>query len=169
MAEEQEEQVVMNERGFRRVVTGRTGDGGARILADDRIQLDGYGVARVWGTDGPPSLQSDGVITDLPDWFPPLGGCRVTLFSVPPHAGGLEESRPDGQAPWGHEDVHASDTVDVIYMTSGTAWIQHPDGQEVRLDAGDVIVQHGTMHAWANHSDEPATGIAFVVGATPDR
>ncbi len=158
----------MKDQTFRRIVTGRTDDGGARVLADEQLSLDDHGIRRIWGSDGPPSLASDGVIPELPGWFPPLGGCRVTVFSVPPDSAGPEDQRPEGAAPWGHDDVHASDTVDVIYLTSGTAWIQHPDGTEVRLDAGDVIVQHGTMHAWANHTGEWATGIAFVVGAVPD-
>jgi hypothetical protein len=166
--DKQDEELVTSERTFRRIVTGRTDDGGGRILADDRMQLDEHGIGRIWGTDGPPSLVTDGVIANPPDWFPPVGGCRVTLFSVAPQAGDPGAVRSDGPAPWGHEDVHASDTVDVIHITSGTAWIQHPDGEEVRLDAGDVIVQHGTMHGWVNHSDKPAKGIAFVVGATPD-
>jgi hypothetical protein len=158
----------MKEHTFRRIVTGRTGDGGAEVLADEQLRLDDHGIRRIWGTDGPPSLVSDGVIAEPPGWFPPLGGCRVTLFSVPPDSSGPGDGRPEGEAPWGHEDVHASDTVDVIYLTSGTAWIQHPDGTEVRLDAGDVVVQHGTMHAWANHSGDWASGIAFVVGAQPE-
>jgi hypothetical protein len=159
----------VKDQTFRRIVTGRTDDGGAQVLADEQLGLDQHGIRRVWGTDGPPSLTSDGVISDLPGWFPPPGGCRVTIFTVPPDDAAPGQGRPEGPAPWGHDDVHASDTVDVIYLTSGSAWIQHPDGTEVRLDAGDVIVQHGTMHAWANHTDQWATGIAFVVGALPER
>lgn len=37
-----------------------------------------------------------------------------------------------------------------------------PDDSEVTLRAGDVVVQRGTDHAWANRGEVPAT-VAFVL------
>jgi len=36
------------------------------------------------------------------------------------------------------------------------------DEGEVRLEAGDVLVQRGTNHAWSNRGDRPCR-IAFVL------
>ena len=36
------------------------------------------------------------------------------------------------------------------------------DEGEVRLEAGDVLIQRGTSHAWSNRSDESCR-VAFVL------
>lgn len=36
------------------------------------------------------------------------------------------------------------------------------DGGETKLGAGDVLIQRGTNHAWANRSEDPCV-VAFVM------
>jgi len=48
------------------------------------------------------------------------------------------------------------------YLGPGTAALPD-DGVEVHLKAGDVLVQHGTRHAWRNKSDQPC--VLVVTGA----
>jgi quercetin dioxygenase-like cupin family protein len=40
------------------------------------------------------------------------------------------------------------------------------DGKVVHLKPGDVVVQRGTIHNWANNSNAPAV-MAFVLLAAP--
>ena len=37
----------------------------------------------------------------------------------------------------------------------------------VPIARGEVVVQHGTRHAWRNPTSEPATVAFFVVGTDP--
>ncbi len=53
-------------------------------------------------------------------------------------------------------------------VLEGELWLELTDG-EVRLTAGDVVVQHGTRHAWRNRSDKPATLLAVLIGARDAR
>jgi len=53
-------------------------------------------------------------------------------------------------------------------VLEGELWLELTDG-EVRLTAGDVVVQHGTRHAWRNRSDRPATLLAVLIGARDAR
>jgi uncharacterized cupin superfamily protein len=44
---------------------------------------------------------------------------------------------------------------------SGEIWAVMDEG-ETKLSAGDVLIQRGTSHAWANRSDAPCV-VAFVM------
>ena len=39
------------------------------------------------------------------------------------------------------------------------------DREEVRLRAGDLVVERGTMHSWRNEGDTPVGLLVTVVGA----
>ena len=57
--------------------------------------------------------------------------------------------------------MHKTDTIDYAIMLEGeiTAILE---GEEKVIRAGDILIQRGTNHAWANRSDKPAR-IAFVL------
>jgi hypothetical protein len=44
-------------------------------------------------------------------------------------------------------------------------WLELSDGKEVRLTAGDIVVQHGARHAWRNKSRSGAIVAAILIGA----
>jgi quercetin dioxygenase-like cupin family protein len=56
---------------------------------------------------------------------------------------------------------HRSDSIDYAIILSGTIDMQLDD-EEVHLEAGDVVIQRGTIHNWINRGSEPCT-IAFVL------
>jgi quercetin dioxygenase-like cupin family protein len=60
-----------------------------------------------------------------------------------------------------HPGMHRTQTVDYALMLQGelTAIL---DEEETVLRAGDVLIQRGTNHAWANRSGQPAR-IAFIL------
>ena len=59
---------------------------------------------------------------------------------------------------------HRTDTIDYAFVVSGEITMQL-DKEEVLLKAGDVVIQRGTLHNWANNGQEPCI-ILFVLIAT---
>jgi len=109
--------------------------------------------------------------------FPPAGGLRFTVFTVPPAEPGrsdslsadaereLERSLP-GRA--GHMEsdqhgMHRTPTLDLICILSGQIWLQLDD-DDVQLRQGDYVIQQGTRHAWRNRSDRPAVMAIVLIG-----
>ncbi|NQV55492.1 MAG: cupin domain-containing protein [Rhodospirillales bacterium] len=60
-----------------------------------------------------------------------------------------------------HPGMHKTRSIDYAVVMSGEIDMLLDD-TEVRVKAGDVIVQRGTIHAWANRGSEPCT-IAFIL------
>ena len=170
----------------RRVVTGHTPDGKATIASD--TEVDGLTVAlmpgaefhRLWGADTAPTFPDDGSPYAGVNYFPPLGGFRFGLFTLPPDSetaampmdmdAALQEAEaklpgavvylePD------HPGMHKTDTIDFEYIVSGEVWLELDDGREVHLRAGDTVVQNGTRHAWRNKSSEPCQIVVCLIGA----
>jgi len=56
---------------------------------------------------------------------------------------------------------HRTETVDYAIVLEGEIWAVM-DEDETLLRAGDILVQRGTNHAWANRSSKTAR-IAFVL------
>ena len=63
--------------------------------------------------------------------------------------------------PGQHPGMHRTATVDYALMLQGEL-VAIMDKDETVLRAGDVLIQRGTNHAWANRSGAPAR-VAFVL------
>ncbi len=63
--------------------------------------------------------------------------------------------------PGEHPGMHRTESVDYALMLEGEL-VAILDKEETVLRAGDVLIQRGTTHAWANRSGKPAR-IAFVL------
>jgi quercetin dioxygenase-like cupin family protein len=63
--------------------------------------------------------------------------------------------------PGEHPGMHRTQTVDYALMLQGEL-VAIMDEEETVLRAGDVLIQRGTNHAWANRSGQPAR-IAFIL------
>ena len=57
--------------------------------------------------------------------------------------------------------MHRTETIDYVIVIEGEIDMDM-DASTVRLKAGDVMVQRGTNHAWANRGDKRAR-VAFVL------
>jgi quercetin dioxygenase-like cupin family protein len=107
--------------------------------------------------------------------LPPTNGTVLRVIDYPPEPRDpLELKRmqdatfaqlyPDAQhelKPGDHPGMHKTDTVDYAIVLDGeiTAILEK---EETVLRAGDILVQRGTNHAWANRSGKPAR-IAFIL------
>lgn len=62
-----------------------------------------------------------------------------------------------------HPFMHRTDTVDFGIVLEGEIWMLMDDeDDDVHLTAGDVVIQRGTNHAWANRGDVLCR-IAFIL------
>ncbi|MBL4679350.1 MAG: cupin domain-containing protein [Pseudomonadales bacterium] len=54
----------------------------------------------------------------------------------------MEHMEPDSPG------MHTTDSMDYGILLQGTMTLELDDGESVDLEAGDVVVQNGTRHAW---------------------
>ncbi|HEY5723832.1 MAG TPA: cupin domain-containing protein [Allosphingosinicella sp.] len=107
--------------------------------------------------------------------LPPAGGTRIRILDIPPDDGtvaalpreavrALFEAIGAGHAlaedpP--HPLMHRTETVDYGIVLEGEI-VLVLDDSETTVRAGDVVIQRGTSHAWANRSGNNAR-IAFIL------
>jgi mannose-6-phosphate isomerase-like protein (cupin superfamily) len=172
----------------RRVVTGHDERGKAVFVSDERVApvtvslLPGFEFHRLWGSDATPRFPDTGTMPPSGKYFPPIGGFRFGLFTLPPMGSGstpdpaidLEagqqefEARLPGLAQYIEPDesgMHTTPTIDFELVVAGEVTLELDDGATVTLKPGDTVVQNGTRHRWRNHGTEPATLVVFICGA----
>ena len=145
----------------RRIVTGHDASGKSVVVSDTPTpkSLD-IGTAvfhEIWITDQTPVpiAATQPEPTDRP-------------VRVPPPAGGVMV-RYTEQAPGAESPMHRTETLDVGVVLEGETWLLLDDGSETRMGPGDVVVQRGTNHAWANRSDRPVRMLFVLIdGAIAD-
>ncbi len=175
----------------RRVVTGHDADGKAVFVSDEAVApvvpelLPGNEFHRLWGGDGTPHFPDDGTRPDAGAYFPPVGGFRFGLFSIPPDGGAGAPADLDFEAAMaefeeklpglaGHMEpdapgMHTTATIDFEVVLSGVVDLELDDGVRVTLGVGDTVVQNGTRHRWSNPGTEPAVLAVFICGAQHDQ
>lgn len=174
----------------RRVVTGHDAAGKAVVAEDSQVDpvttalTPGSEFHILWGADSTRHFPDDGSEPAHVTYFPPVGGFRFGLFSVPPEgtapAADIDlnaafaefETKLPGLAAHMEPDapgMHTTATVDYEVVLDGEVWLELDDGVEVHLQAGDTVVQNGTRHAWRNHGTRPARLAVVLIGAEHDR
>src|SRR3954466_448288 len=169
----------------RRVVTGHSPDGKAVFVSDERVAATPMGRGsggfhQLWGGDTAPTFPDDGGRPTQATFFPPVGGYRVIVVTMPPSRpprptqGDPEAARSEMETRFpglsshmepDNPGMHTTDTVDFEYIISGEIVLELDDGAEVVLGPGDTVVQNGPRHRWHNRSKEPAVYVAFLLGA----
>ena len=146
----------------RRVVTGHTPAGVSVVLSDGPVPVskslpaDGVEFHEVWNTAGAPARVT-AVEPDEPTERtlavpPPPSGTKIRINEFAP--GHLDERGL--QSP-----VHRTASIDYGIVLSGEITLVLDDS-EVTLHTGDIVVQRGTDHAWANRGTEVAR-VVFVL------
>ena len=166
---------------IRRIVTGDDAGGRSRIFEDApaaavRTVADrpGYRAVNVWRTTQTPVSIDDPDSTSRHEGIlPPPNGSILRIIDFPPEpkdpaerdrriratfSGIYHDATHDGRK---HPGMHRTDTVDYAIVLEGEIWSVMDEG-ETLMRAGDVLIQRGTNHAWANRSDKTAR-IAFVL------
>ncbi|HYW15197.1 MAG TPA: cupin domain-containing protein [Allosphingosinicella sp.] len=173
------------ERAVRRIVTGHDAQGRSVVQEDGPPQRvatlggeSGTTFHELWNTRSTPASidRASGEPAEPGiSLLPPSSGTRIRILDIPPDDGTIA-ALPRGavQALFeaigaGHalaEDpphplMHRTETVDYGIVLEGELVLILDDSETV-VRAGDVIVQRGTSHAWANRSTSSAR-IAFVL------
>ncbi len=138
---------------IRRVVTGHTKDGHAKVEIDEIAKnvisnRPGASSCVLWSTKGFP-VDNDG-FTD-----PTTGSFKTTVengsvFRIVRYEPGVTPRN------------HRTDSIDYAIVMSGQIDMELDDGVVVTLKAGDALVQRGTIHNWVNNGTEDCV-IAFVL------
>jgi hypothetical protein len=169
---------------IRRLVTQNDANGRSRIVEDAPATairtVEGrpnYRAVNVWRTETAPALiaapdtatQHKGILP------PPNGGSVLRVIDYPPEAKDATERQRQIAATFtgifadadhdkragAHPGMHKTDTVDYAIILEGEIWAVMDDN-ETMMKQGDILVQRGTNHAWANRSDKTAR-ICFVL------
>jgi hypothetical protein len=154
----------------RRVVTGHDASGKSIVASDSMIEpltvsaLPGVAFHGLWGADQLPSFPDDGCEPRYSTHYPPIGGFRLEILTLPPKgpmrpsidagaARELEEKLP-GLAEFtepGGRGLHTTPTMDFDIVLSGKVTLELDGRVEVKLGPGDIVIQNGTRHRWMNH------------------
>lgn len=162
---------------FRRIVTGHDADKHAIILSDispERTYMiggpNGAKFYEVWNTRQSPALIDSSA--EEPEETslvlgPPKGGTRIRVIDFPPEGEeirnltkeeasqhfssmGGEDASKGGQGA-AHPLMHRTATIDYGIVLEGEMTLIVDHGEAI-ISAGDIIIQRGTNHAWANRS-----------------
>ena len=139
-------------RTMRRVVTAHDAEGRSVIALDETVPI-----ADVWKT------QPDRPIGTVPGDEKLLvtkatGETRFFMAAIPPSG----DPKPNLQNRIG---FHRTGGVAYCYVINGEL-VFLVDTKEVRVRAGDVVVERNTMHSWRNEGTEPVVMAITVVTAT---
>ena len=162
----------------RRIVTGHDADGKAVVLMDGpapnrRVRDVGKIVSTLlWATDESPAdiSRSDDRAERESRVAPPANGTVLRIVDFPPEkeAGPVDNAAMlkemglgDAAAPARHPNMHRTKSVDYAIVLEGEIDMLLDDS-EVHMEAGDVMIQQGTNHAWVNRGDRMCR-IAFVL------
>jgi quercetin dioxygenase-like cupin family protein len=137
---------------LRRVVTGHDANGKAIVEIDEIAKnlsssRPGQMACVVWTSEGFP-VDNGG---DADQGLRPVGTTLAngTVFRVVEFAPGVAPR------------VHRTDSIDYAVVMSGEIDMELDD-TVVRLKAGDVLVQRGTIHNWVNRGSQPCV-MAFAL------
>lgn len=167
----------------RRIVTANDSRGRSYIAEDGpapAVQTmagrEGYRNNNLWRTVGSPAqLTAPDSTLEHRGVLPPQGGTVLRVIDIPPEAKDPEERRRQTEAVFAamfadakhnaadvrHPGMHITATIDYAIVLQGELVAIMDEGETV-MRAGDVLIQRGTNHAWANRSDSIAR-IAFIL------
>jgi hypothetical protein len=167
----------------RRIVTGTNSAGRSCIVEDGvspAMQLmpgrEGYRNHNLWRTlDSPAPVDASDSVLEHQGVLPPPRGTVIRVIDIPPESADPAEAKRATTAvfasmfPDAHHDaeharhpgMHMTDTIDYAILLQGQLVAILEDG-ETLMRAGDILIQRGTQHAWANRSQEIAR-IAFIL------
>lgn len=176
----------MTMRQPQRYVTGHDANGQAVVALEGPAPLVAHIEAipgtvfhELWATGPTPVAVGNGPEAIAPPLRlpPPAGGTRIRIVDIPPDTaeflaqgaarmaaafgeiGDLGASTVQAHSP--HPLMHRTETVDYGIVIEGEL-VLVLDREERVLHPGDVVVQRGTNHAWANRSGRPCR-VAFVL------
>lgn len=144
---------------FQRVVTGHDENGHAIIKSDQEFTpvempgADGAGFSTVWSAPEIPVDNNDEIDgRDRNAGITLPGGSVIRIVDTPPGS---------------VSPMHRTNSIDYGIVLEGQIELELDNGVKTTVDAGGIIVQRGTMHAWRNISDEMCRIVFVLTEAKP--
>jgi hypothetical protein len=136
----------------RRIVTGHNAAGKSYIVSDDMAPA-----ANLWAT------KPDQLLGPVPAGEPQAltrvtGETRFFVATIQPS----KDPRPNLENRIG---FHRTPGIAYCYILDGEL-VFLVDTQEVRVRAGDLVVERNTMHSWRNEGTSPVAMLVALVNAT---
>ena len=143
---------------IRRVVTGHDENGKAVTKVDEIAKnvisnRPGAQSCVVWSTKGFP-VDNDGFDDPTTASFKTTVD-NGTVFRIVHYGPGVSPRN------------HRTDSIDYAVVISGQIEMHLDDGVVVKLKAGDVLVQRGTVHDWINNGAVPCVIAFTLISAKP--
>ncbi len=144
--------------GVRRIVTGHRSDGRAVIKSDrvfepQPVPSGDAAFAKLWVTQTSPADNTDERDgAELPSGLTCMDGTVLRIVDLLP-----------GKV----SPMHKTNSLDYGIVLWGEIEMRLDGGEATRLKAGDVVVQRGTNHAWANVGSAPARMAFVLIDAEP--
>jgi hypothetical protein len=141
-----------------------------------QLMPGGYRNNNLWRTSGSPApVDAADSVLEHQGVRPPPRGTVLRVIDIPPESADPAEVKrqtaavfaamfPDAHHDAGHArhpGMHVTETIDYAILLKGELVAILEDG-ETLMRAGDILIQRGTNHAWANRSNAVAR-IAFVL------
>ena len=144
----------MSSKLIRRVVTGHDASGKAIVTSDGLLEArpNSSGDAQftlIWSTVSAPVDNDDA--TD--------GRERAVDLTQP----GGSVLRVVEMLPGKRSAMHRTNSLDYGIVLSGTIELELDDGAVTLVEAGSIVIQRGTIHAWRNPSTDTVACVAFVL------
>ncbi|MDT3444536.1 cupin domain-containing protein [Pseudofrankia sp. BMG5.37] len=169
--------IVANVNGVSRVV-----DDSAPPRSRQAVHTPGFSNTLLWSTPPNASTEYDGTDPTLSagTFVPAPGGSSLLLLTLPPLAvfqdPGFDREAAAAEHPLispgiyelmepDNPGMHTTPSVDYDFLLEGKLTLELTAG-EAELNAGDVVVQIGTRHAWRNRSNRVAKLLVVFIGAT---
>ncbi len=176
---------------IRRIVTGHDAKGRSVILSDKPsphvVALQGvptFGVTDIWKTHSTPADNNNpkDPCSSNVALAPSANGSVVRVVEFPPDKVWMKKiSRKHAFTSLGksgsaaissvadasrHMMMHRTQSIDYAIVLKGEIWALMDKG-ETKMRAGDILVQRGTSHAWANRSNKPCFVVFVLIDAKP--
>jgi len=167
----------------RRLVSGDDAAGRSSIVDDGPALASsrtvpgrpGYRVTNLWTTLGTPApIDQTDRAAEHQGIAPPPNGTVIRVIDIPPESADPEERKRQVSASFSHmftdadhrpdqrhPGMHRTDSVDYAIVLMGEL-VAIMDEDETVMRAGDILIQRGTNHAWANRSGKMCR-IAFIL------
>jgi hypothetical protein len=167
----------------RRIVTGINSAGRSCVVEDGvspAMQLmpgrEGYRNNNIWRTLASPApVAAPDSVLEHQGVLPPHHGTVIRVIDIPPEDPDPAEAKRQTAAVFAamfkdanhdggharHPGMHTTVTIDYAILLQGELWAILEEG-ETLMRAGDILIQSGTHHAWANRSQAVAR-IAFIL------
>lgn len=143
-----------------RLVVTDSAEGRSHILSSEQVRSEDWVDLWTFSSAAPLGSAARNSSPDLPRLNPGEG--RWCIVAVPP-AAKMRQALASGIPGLDEEGFHLTDTIDFVVILDGPISLKLDD-ETTELEAGDLVVQRNTNHAWWNYGERPVRLLVAMMG-----